>query len=63
MKKYNKYYSGMTKDDVFKGLLKEGLFTEQLPPMFQSSEFFDFVINTPKVSFSKKRQFQYPSCR
>ena len=53
----------MTKDDVFKGLLKEGLFTEQLPPMFQSSEFFDFVINTPKVSFSKKRQFQYPSCR
>jgi len=45
----------MTKDEVFKGLLKEGLFTEQLPPVFQSYDFYNFVIKKPNVSFRNKK--------
>jgi len=54
MKKYYDYYIGLTPDKVFKGLVKDGLFSDQLPPIFQSNDFFGFVTTTLGLSFAEK---------
>lgn len=54
MKKYYDHYADLTPDKVLKGLVKDGLFSDQLPPIFQSNDFFSFVTKITGVLFAEK---------
>lgn len=43
-KKYSDYLNELSADDVYKGLLAHGLFTEKLPPIFTSEEFYQYSL-------------------
>ena len=41
MKKYYQYYLDITGDKLFEGLLGYGMFSDRLPPIFSSTDFFE----------------------
>lgn len=51
-KKYSDYMNEISADDVYKGLLAHGLFSEKLPPIFTSEEFYQYSLSL-KQPFSK----------
>ncbi len=42
-KKYAEYADEITADELYKGLLAHGLFSEKLPPIFESESFYNFT--------------------
>ena len=50
-KKYADYMNEISADDLYKGLLAFGLISNKIPPVFSSSPFFDYCVNS-NVSFS-----------
>lgn len=51
-KRYTDYYDEISADELYEGLLAHGLFTEKLPPIFTSEQFYQYSLNL-KQSFSK----------
>lgn len=51
-KRYSDYMDELTADALYKGLLANGLFTEKLPPIFTSEEFYEYSLSL-KQPFSK----------
>ena len=52
-KKYADYMDEISADDLYKGLLSYGLFSEKLPPIFESCQFYEFCAKKD-VTFLKK---------
>lgn len=52
-KRYTDYLDEITADELYEGLLAYGLFTEKLPPIFTSEEFYQYTLNLQQP-FSKK---------
>lgn len=52
-KKYADYMDEISADDLYKGLLSYGLFSEKLPPIFESCQFYEFCAKK-RYNFSKK---------
>lgn len=52
-KKYSDYMNELSSDDLYKGLLSYGLFTEKLPPIFTSEEFYKYCLSLNQP-FSKE---------
>ena len=52
-KSYSDFMNDISSDELYKGLLANGLFTEKLPPIFTSEKFFDYCENK-SPSFPKK---------
>lgn len=50
-KKYADYMNEISADDLYKGLLAFGLISNKIPPVFSSTPFFDYCVNS-NVSFS-----------
>lgn len=46
MKTYSDYINEINKDELYKGLLAHGLFTDKLPPVFSSEDFYELCINS-----------------
>lgn len=44
-KKYADYMDEISADDLYKGLLAFGLFSNKIPPVFSSTPFFDYCVN------------------
>ena len=55
-KRYTDYLDEITADELYEGLLAFGLFTEKLPPVFSSEEFYRYTLNLQQP-FSKKRSW------
>ncbi len=69
MKKYSEYMDEITPDDLYKGLLAYGMFSEKLPPIFTAEEFFLYCLSLPNsfsggwykyVSFDSMRNLNIP---
>ena len=52
-KKYADYMDEISADDIYKGLLAFGLFSNKIPPVFSSTPFFDYCVNN-HPSFSTR---------
>lgn len=52
-KKYADYMDEISADDLYKGLLSYGLFSEKLSPIFESCQFYEFCAKK-RCNFSKK---------
>ena len=68
-KTYYQYIKEITSDDLYKGLLAYGLFSEKLPPIFSSEDFYDFSLNNANkysggecdyITFSSMRNINIP---
>lgn len=53
MKRYSDYMDEITPDELYKGLLKEGMFTEKLPPIFTSESFYEYCKSCSKGARQK----------
>ena len=52
MKSYTNYMNSITEDELYKGLLVYGMFSDKLPPVFSMEDFWDYLISK-QPSFSK----------
>ena len=52
-KSYSEYMDAISADELYKGLLAQGLFSEKLPPIFTSEEFYQYTLSL-RQPFSKK---------
>lgn len=43
MKQYADYMDEITGDELYEGLMVCGMFSEKLPPIFTSEEFFEYA--------------------
>lgn len=51
-KRYSDFLNEITSDEIYKGLLAYGMFTEKIPPIFSAESFFDYCASS-SVSFPK----------
>lgn len=51
-KKYIEFINELSPDDVYKGLLAHGLFSEKLPPIFSSEQFYTYCTSN-QTNFQK----------
>lgn len=59
-KKYADYMDEISADDLYKGLLAFGLFSNRMPPVFSSTSFFDYCVkNHPTFSNSDHDYIRY----
>ncbi|MDN3642917.1 RNA-directed DNA polymerase [Lutimonas halocynthiae] len=58
MKTYKSYYNQITKEELFEGLLGNGLFANKIPSVFTSEQFFDFVLKKDP-GFPKKGSYDF----
>ena len=64
VKKYADYMDEISEDDLYKGLLAFGLFSNKVPPVFSSTSFFDYCVNNhPKFSDSAHDYVRYKTLR
>lgn len=52
-KSYSEYMDAISADELYKGLLAQGLFSEKLPPVFTAEGFYQYSLSL-KQPFSKK---------
>ena len=63
-KKYADYMDEISADDLYKGLLAFGLFSNKIPPVFSSTPFFDYCVNNhPSFSNSDYDYVRYKTIR
>lgn len=55
MKRYSDFSDEISPSEIYEGLLGYGLFSEKLPPIFTSEEFYDYCLNQPSVFSDKPR--------
>lgn len=53
MKRYSEYMDEISADDLYKGLLAHGMFSDKLPPIFTSEPFYQYCL-TKKHNFAEK---------
>ncbi|WP_297522476.1 RNA-directed DNA polymerase [uncultured Clostridium sp.] len=58
-KKYIDFIKDITKDELYKGLLAEGLFTEKLPPFLSSIKFFEYCKKNSLSCKNKEKPYIY----
>lgn len=64
MKNYQDFMTEISADELYKGLLGYGLFSEKIPPMFSSKEFYDFCKkNKPAFNDKWRSYIRYESMR
>lgn len=64
MKTYSDFMAEITPDALYKGLLGFGMFSEKIPPLFSSEEFYDYCLAQNPSFEDKWRSFiQYDSMR
>lgn len=64
MKTYSDFMNAISADEVYEGLLGYGMFSEKIPPMFTSEDFFDYCKrNNPKFESKWRSYVQYASMR
>lgn len=64
MKNYSDFMTEITPDELYKGLLAYGMFSEKIPPMFSSESFFEYCFRENPSFEDKWRSFiQYDSMR
>ena len=64
MKTYYEMMNAISADEVYEGLLGYGMFSEKLPPVFTSEDFFDYcTLNNPKFGNKRCAYVQYASMR
>lgn len=54
-KKYGDFMDEISADDLYKGLLAFGPFSNKIPPVFSSTSFFDYCVNN-HPSFSNRKE-------
>lgn len=59
MKSYYDYVDEITADDLYKGLLGFGMFSERIPPVFSSEKFYEYCKNNAPSFQDKPRQYAY----
>ena len=63
-KKYADYMDEISADDLYKGLLAFGLFSNKIPPVFSSTPFFDYCVNNhPSFSNGDYDYVRYKTLR
>lgn len=63
-KTYQEFVDEISPDDLYRGLLAFGLFSEKLPPLFTAEPFYDYCISsTPSWGSKKARHVEYESFR
>lgn len=63
-KKYADFMDEISADDLYKGLLAFGLFSNKIPPVFSSTSFFDYCEkNHPTFSNSDHDYVRYKTLR
>lgn len=63
-KKYADYMDEISANDLYKGLLAFGLFSNRMPPVFSSTSFFDYCVkNHPTFSNSDHDYIRYKTLR
>ena len=64
MKTYSEMMNAISAEEVYEGLLGYGMFSEKLPPVFTSEDFFDYCkLNNPKFENKWHSYVQYASMR
>lgn len=64
MKTYSEMMNAISADEVYEGLLGYGMFSEKIPPMFTSEDFFDYCKrNNPKFESKWRSYVQFASMR
>ena len=64
MKTYSEMMNAISAEEVYEGLLGYGMFSEKLPPVFTSEDFFDYCKrNNPKFESKWCSYVQYSSMR
>jgi hypothetical protein len=64
MKTYSETMNAISADEVYEGLLGYGMFSEKLPPVFTSEDFFDYCkLNNPTFKNKWCSYVQYASMR
>lgn len=64
MKTYSEMMNAISAEEVYEGLLGYGMFSEKLPPVFTSEDFFDYCKrNNPKFESKWRSYVQYSSMR
>ncbi len=58
-KRYTEFMDDITPEELYKGLLAHGLFTEKLPPVFTSESFYQYFIEDERPFQNRKRDFVY----
>lgn len=59
-KKYADFMDEISADDLYKGLLAFGLFSNKIPPVFSSTSFFDYCVKKhPTFSSSDHDYVRY----
>lgn len=53
-KTYSDFMNDITPEELYKGLIEFGLFSEKLPPVFEGREFYNYCIDTSRVEFTSK---------
>lgn len=61
MKKYYQYYLDISEDALFEGLLGYGMFSDRLPPIFSSADFFEKSSKIEQYLQSDKKCHDYLS--
>ena len=61
MKKYYQYYLDITGDKLFEGLLGYGMFSDRLPPILSSTDFFEKSSKIEQYLQSDKKCHDYLS--
>ncbi|MGL4949548.1 MAG: RNA-directed DNA polymerase [Anaeroplasmataceae bacterium] len=60
MNKYYEYMEEITKDEIFEGLLGHGLFSDKLPPIFSSVNFYNYCKkNILKFNYKNFKNYNY----
>lgn len=52
--KYFQFMEELTDQDIYEGLLGYGLFSDKLPPILESNNFYNFCKNNPRCCLSQK---------
>lgn len=58
-KKYSDYMDEISADDLYKGLLAHGLFTDKLPPIFTSEQFYQYSLSVKQAFSTGEHGFVY----
>lgn len=58
-KRYTEFMDEITPDELYKGLLAHGLFTEKLPPVFTSEPFYQYFVEAERTFQNRWRDFVY----
>ncbi len=57
LKSYEEYINEITEDDLFQGLLSQGLFPEKIPPFLTSVSFYTWCVSKDENTFKESKKY------